>query len=70
MKFCGQLSPYLPDASYGKKRLLDDIMEHAVRAYPHAHAQIVRQTGSPRDATLASGYKSNSIAFTPLGARD
>ena len=58
MKFCGQLSPYLPDASYGKKRLLDDIMEHAVRAYPrdHAHAQIVRQTGSSRNATLASGY--------------
>jgi hypothetical protein len=58
MKFCGQLPPYLPDASYGKKRLLDDIMEHAVRAYPreHPHAQIVRRTGSPRDATPASGY--------------
>jgi hypothetical protein len=58
MKFCGQLSPYFPDASYAKKRLLDDIMEHAARAYPrdHAHAQIIRRTGSPRDATLASGY--------------
>ena len=30
MKFCVQLSPYLPDASYGGKRLLDDMMEHAV----------------------------------------
>lgn len=30
MKFCLQLSPYLPDASYGSKRLLDDMMEHAV----------------------------------------
>ena len=30
MKFCVQLSPYLPDASYGSKRLLDDMMEHAV----------------------------------------
>ena len=30
MKFCVQLSPYLPDANYGGKRLLDDMMEHAV----------------------------------------
>ena len=30
MKFCVQLSPYLPGASYGSKRLLDDMMEHAV----------------------------------------
>ena len=30
MKFCVQLSPYLPDAHYGGKRLLDDMMEHAV----------------------------------------
>ena len=30
MKFCVQLSPYLPDASYGGKRLLDDMMEHAL----------------------------------------
>ena len=29
MKFCMQLSPYLPDASYGGKRLFDDMMEHA-----------------------------------------
>ena len=30
MKFCLQLSPYLPDASYGGRRLLADMMEHAV----------------------------------------
>lgn len=30
MKFCVQLSPYLPDARYGGKRLIDDMMELAV----------------------------------------
>ena len=30
MKFCVQLSPYLPDANYGGKRMLDDMMEQAV----------------------------------------
>ena len=30
MNFCVQLSPYLPDAGYGGKRLLDDMMELAV----------------------------------------
>ena len=30
MKFCVQLSPYLPDARHGGKRMLDDMMEHAV----------------------------------------
>ena len=29
MKFCLQLSPYLPNPGYGGKRLLDDMMEHA-----------------------------------------
>ena len=55
MKVCGIVS-YLPDAGCGKKRPLDDITEHAVRAYLHDPAQIVRQTGSPWDATLTSGY--------------